>query len=341
MKAVHVAGMGGPEQLIYGDWPDPIIGAGDVLVQVEAASVNYVDVMVRQGVLGRLPLVPGMDAAGTVVQVGADARGIDIGDRVLVNGAITCDACEYCLAGDNGTCRQRAALGQKVDGTYAEYVKLPWRNVLRLSDSVTWEQAAAAPTIFFTAWQALMSRAKLRPGETVLIMAAGSGVGSAALQLAKLAGARVIGGSTSDDKLARAKAWGADAVINYATSDLVQSVLQLTDGLGAHVILDIVGGAFWSDYLRCVRPGGRIVACSITSGRKADCDILALLDRQVTILGVGGYGAKGEITRVVALLNAGKIAPNIYKTFPLAEAANAQKALEDRGAIGKIILKPR
>ncbi|MFC4595495.1 alcohol dehydrogenase catalytic domain-containing protein [Sphingobium tyrosinilyticum] len=340
MKAVHVAEAGGTDQLIYGDWPDPQIGAGEVLVQVRAASVNNVDIMVRQGLLGRLPLVLGTDAAGTVAQVGAEARGLAMGDRVIVNGAISCDACDYCFAGNHGTCRQRAALGQAVDGTYAEYVKLPWRNVLPIAGSLSFEDAAAAPAVFFTAWQALMTRAGLRPGETVLVTAAGSGVGNAGIQLAKLAGALVIAGSTSDDTLADAKQWGAEATVNFAAGNWAQSVLDLTGGEGPHVIFDILGGAYWPEYLRCVRAGGRIVTCSVASGNKPDLDILALLARQVTILGTGGFGAKGDIARVVGLLNEGRIRSRVSRLFPLTEAAQAQDALRDRGTTGKIILTP-
>jgi NADPH:quinone reductase-like Zn-dependent oxidoreductase len=340
MKAIIARAGGGLEHLEYGEWPDPVLGAGEVLVKVGAAACNRSDVWLRRGMIGPLPMVPGLDGAGRVADMAADVSGLAMGARVLLNPATTCDACEYCYAGEHGLCHQRKALGQFLDGTFAEYVKVPWRNVHLIRDSLSFEEAAAIPSAFFTAWQLLVLRGGVAPWQTVLIMAAGSGVGSASIQIAKLLGARVIAAAGSATKLERSEEWGADETINYTDEDWPQRVLDLTDGKGAHVIIDAVGGAFWKGYMECARIGGRIVACSYTTGRTPSVEIETLMRRQISIIGSGGMGSKAEAKKVVHLVNEGRLRGVVDRVFPLKDAALAQAAMEDRSVIGKIVLVP-
>lgn len=340
MKAIIARAPGGPEQLEYGDWPDPMLGPGEVLIKVGAAACNRSDVWLRRGLLAPLPMIPGMDAAGTVADKADDVPGLPVGTRVLLNPAVTCDACEYCYSGEHGLCPQRKALGQFLNGTFAQYVKIPWRNVHPIRDDLSFVEAAAIPSAFFTAWQLLVPRARIAPAETALIMAAGSGVGSAAVQLGKQLGARIIAAAGSDSKLERARQLGADDTINYTDGSWPQQVLELTGGRGADVIIDAVGGAFWKGYLECIRIGGRIVACSYTTGRTLEIEIDTLMRRQISIIGSGGLGSKSAAQKIVRLLNEGRIHAVVHKVLPLQDAATAQEAMEDRSVFGKIVLVP-
>ena len=341
MKAIIVRAVGGPEQLEYVDWPDPVLAAGDVLIEVKAAACNRADIWLRQGRLGALPMVPGIDAAGVVIDKASDVPGLPNGTRVLLNPAITCDACEYCYAGEHGICRQRTALGQFRDGSFAQYVKIPWRNVHPIRDDLSFEEAAAIPSAFFTAWQLLTSRGNVTAGDAVLVMAAGSGVGTAAVQIAKLLGAHVVATAGSGAKLDRARELGADVCINYSThNDWVQAIRDATDGKGPNVILDTVGSAYWGDYMRCLRPGGRIIAFSFTAGQHPQVDIDTMVRNQYSIIASSPQGAKGICERVVELVNQGRLRGVVDRVFPLKEAAAAQTAMEDRGVIGKVVLVP-
>ncbi|MGE3876631.1 MAG: zinc-binding dehydrogenase [Parvibaculaceae bacterium] len=341
MKAVHVKAAGGTDQLVYGDWPDPVIGPDEVLVQVKAAGLNHADIWLRKGMLGPLPMVPGIDCSGVIADVGTDVPDIvKAGMRVVLNPSVTCGVCTHCLTGEHGSCRQRRAIGQFLDGSYAEYVKIPWMNVHQIPDSMPFEEAAAIPGALFTAWQLIVMRAKVIPSETVVVMAAGSGVGSASVQVAKVAGARVIATAGSDRKLDKARELGADETINYSTEDFAARVLELTNGEGAHVIIDTLGAEQWPDYLKCVRVGGRVVTCSFTTGRKPDLDIMTLMSKQISLIGSGGQGSKPGIANVMKLIHQGHLRGVVDRTFPLKEAAAAQEAMEDRAVIGKIILIP-
>jgi NADPH:quinone reductase-like Zn-dependent oxidoreductase len=285
-------------------------------------------------------LIPGIDAAGTVVGLGANVSTVSAGTRVLLNPAVTCDACEYCLAGNHGTCRRRKAIGQLLNGSYAEYITIPASNVHAIRDDMTFEEAAAIPSAFFTAWQLLILRARVVPSETVLVMAAASGVGSAALQVAKLSGCKVIAAAGSDRKLELIGEWGADGLINYSKEKLPDRVLEMTDGRGVHAIVDTVGASAWEGYMKCIRAGGRIVTCSAIAGSKPSVDIFDLIRNQVSILGSGPQGSKSEAAKVVRLVNEGRLRGVVDRVLPLKDAALAQAAMENRDVVGKIVLQP-
>jgi NADPH:quinone reductase-like Zn-dependent oxidoreductase len=340
MKAIVARAPGGLDQLEYTDWPDPVAGPGEVIVKVGATACNHADVWLRRGMLGPLPMVPGIDAAGTIADIGPGVTGLPAGTRVLLNPATSCGHCPYCHAGEHGLCAERKALGQLMDGGFAQYVKIPWENVHPIRDDLSFEEAAAIPSAFFTAWQLLTRRADLRFGQTILVMASGSGVGSAAIQIARLLGARIIATAGSDAKLQRAREWGADALVNYSQDDWPRQVMDLTDGEGAHVILDTVGGAFWPGYFQCIRRGGKIVTFSFTSGKTPSVDIETIMRRQMSIIGSSPQGAKTIVEQVMALVNQGKLQGVVDRVFPLSEAARAQEAMEQRDVIGKIVLVP-
>jgi NADPH:quinone reductase-like Zn-dependent oxidoreductase len=340
MRAIVVREPGETGRLELTDVPDPEPGPADAVVRVGAAGVNNADLMLRRGFFGTGAQIPGIDVAGTIVSGGRDVAQSLIGTRVVLNPAVTCGVCEYCRAGEHGTCRSRQALGQQRDGGYAEYVRIPIDNIHPIADALTLEQAAAIPSNFFTAWQMLMSRGRLTPGETVLITAAAGGVGSAAIQIARLAGARVIAAVGREDKRAFVLSLGADETINHTDEDLGERVLALTHGRGAELVLDIVGASNWPHYLRAVRAGGRIVVCSVTGGRNADLDLVPLLANQITIVGTGGIGSKSIAARVVALFNESRLAPQIDRVLPLADAEQAHAVIAGRDVMGKIVLKP-
>ncbi|MEE9285980.1 MAG: alcohol dehydrogenase catalytic domain-containing protein, partial [Dehalococcoidia bacterium] len=246
MKATYLKEFGGPEVLTYGDLPEPSIEAGDVLIRVHATALNHLDVWRRAGQRGAQsamaePLVLGCDIAGEVAEVGADVTDLETGDRVVVNPGITCGTCRYCVSGRDNMCPRYTMIGAMVNGGYAQYAKAPRVNVHPVTAELTWEEAAAIPLTFLTAWHMLTGLAQLRPGETVLIQAVGSGVGSAALQIARLIGARTIVTASTDEKLARGKALGADETINYAKDDFAQRVKELTEGEGVDVVFDHIG----------------------------------------------------------------------------------------------------
>jgi NADPH:quinone reductase-like Zn-dependent oxidoreductase len=300
VKAIVIEQPGGPEQLVHRDWPDPTIDRHEVLVELKAAALNHADIWLRQGSKWVAPIVPGIDGAGVVIEVGAEVDDVRVGQRVLIDPVVTCGRCPYCLRGDQGTCAQRQALGQTLDGTYAELVKAPATNVHSVADAISFEEAAAVPSAFFTAWQTLMIRAVIRAGEDVVITAAGGGVGSAAVQVAALAGARVIAAAGSPPKLELARQLGAHDTIDYEREDLGQRILELTDGRGAHVILDLVGATLWDSYMQGIGRGGRIVLSGFTGGQHVPLDVRRILGRRLSLLGSGPQGAKAEVRTVMS-----------------------------------------
>ncbi len=321
--------------------PDPVATHGELVVEVGAVAVNNADLLLRRGYFGPTPPIPGLDVAGTVVAKGRGADEIPLGARVVLNPAVSCGLCDHCRAGQHGICPKRSTLGQQRDGGYAEYVSIPQENALLLDDKIEFQSAAATPANYFTAWQMLMVRAALQPGETLLVTGAAGGVGSAVVQLAVLTGARVIAAVGTDLKREAVRSWGAHETVNYSTEDLADSVASITSGRGADVIVDVVGAALWPAYMTSIRSGGRLVTCSSTSGNKPELAILDLMLKQVTICGSGPTGAKLVAARVVALLNEGKLTPRVHGTFPLANAEDGHRLLEDRRVIGKIVLQPR
>ena len=341
MKAIIYAEHGGPEVLQYADVAEPVIGAGEVLVRVRACALNHLDLWLRRGIPSLkipLPHIPGSDVAGEVARVGAGVTNVAVGARVMLQPGISCGQCEKCLAGDDNLCRSYSILGETVDGGCAEYVKVPAVNCVPIPEGVSFEEAAAFPLVSLTAWHMLIARAKLKPAETVLVLAAGSGVGTAAIQIAKAAGARVIATAGSDAKLARARELGADEVINHSTEKIATEVKRLTAKRGVDVVFEHVGEATWSESVRSLTPGGRLVTCGATTGFNGAIDIRYLFTRQISLLG-SFMGSKADLLAAVEFLRRGLLKPVIDVVLPLERCAEAHRRLENREQFGKIVLR--
>jgi NADPH:quinone reductase-like Zn-dependent oxidoreductase len=316
LKAVRIHEDGGPEVLRYEEAPDPVPGPGEVLVQLRAASLNHLDLWVRKG----LPSVPKPRI------LGADGAGLDeSGRRVVINPGI-----EH---GDRIT-----VVGEHMDGTHAELVAVPETNVYPLPDDISFEEAAAFPLVFETAYRLLVTRAGLQEGEWVLVWGAGSGVGSAALAIAKALGARVVATSSSDDKLERARELGADAVVNHATGDVVGAVKEATGGPGVEIVVEHVGEATWQTSLQAARPHGRIAVCGATTGPNPKAALHRIWWKQLTILG-STMGAKEDFEAAFELVKRGRAKPIVDSVFPLAETAAAHERLESGEQFGKVVLR--
>jgi NADPH:quinone reductase-like Zn-dependent oxidoreductase len=342
MRAIAIRAHGGPEVVSLEELPDPVAGPGQVRVAVKAAALNHLDIWVREGWQGLklgFPHVLGSDAAGVLDEVGPGVHGWKAGDAVVVNPSLGCQRCERCLSGEENLCRRFAILGEHVSGGQAEKLVVPARNVLARPANLSFEQAAAIPLTFMTAWHALVARARVRPGETVLVQAAGSGVGTAAVQIARLLGARVIATAGSEAKLARARELGADEVVNYEAQDLVQEVKRLTDRKGADVVFEHVGKKTWEKSILAAGVGGRIVTVGATTGHDPLTDLRHVFYRQLSILG-STMGTAGELAEVLRFVEAGKLRPVIDRVLPLASAAEGQALLANRAQFGKIVLVP-
>jgi len=340
MRAVQFHQHGGPEVLRCEDVPDPTPGPGEVLVRVRACALNHLDLWERRGlerVTFPMPHISGSDVAGEVVA----AVGVDVnpGRRVMLQPGLSCGRCAACLSGRDNECAQYEVLGYRNHpGGYAELVKVPAQNLVSIPDDIDFVQAAAFPLTFLTAWHMLITRAQLKRGEDVLVLAAGSGVGQAAVQIAFLHGARVFATAGSDEKLERARALGAYEVINHHTQDLAQEVLRLTNRRGVDVVIEHVGEATWPKSVRAMARGGRLVTCGATTGPRGALDLQVLFAKQLSIMG-SYMGTKGELLRVARFFFAGQLKPVIDRTFPLAGAADAQRRLEQSGQFGKIVLE--
>jgi NADPH:quinone reductase-like Zn-dependent oxidoreductase len=341
MKAVRFHAHGGPEVLTFEDAPDPVAQPGGVVVRVRACALNRLDIWQRQGierVTIPMPHISGADVAGEVVEVGDAVEGLAAGMRVMLQPGLSCGRCPWCLDGLDNRCARYDVLGYQSAGGYAELVDVPAANVIRLPDDIDFVTAAAFPLTFLTAWHMLLTRAALTERDTVLVVAAGSGVGQAALQIAKWAGARVIATAGGDAKLARAKALGADEVIDHYAEDVVARVRALTNKAGVDVVVEHVGGATWDRSVRCLARGGRLVICGATAGHDAAVDLRHLFARQLSLLGTY-MGTKAELVRVAGLFFRGEVRPVIDRTLPLSDAGQAHRHLESGSQFGKIVLE--
>jgi len=342
MKAVVFDKHGGPEVLRYTDAPEPELRSGEVLVRVHACALNHLDLWVRGGLPGvpiALPHIPGSDIAGVVAKLGPNVTIVRPGQRILLAPGVTCGKCTACLAGFDNYCPQFTNLGYLIDGGCAEFVRCPEVNCFPYPENLSFEQAAAVPLVFQTAWHMLLTRAQLRPAEEVLILGAGSGVGSAAIQIAKMFGCRVIATGGTDAKLAKAKELGADDCINHKTQRIKDEVRRLTGKRGVDVVFEHVGTATWDDSVASLARGGRLVTCGATTGYDAKIDIRFLFSRQLSILG-SYMGTKSEFATVLKLVAAGQLKPVVDRTFPLAECAAAHTYLEKGEQFGKVVLVP-
>jgi NADPH:quinone reductase-like Zn-dependent oxidoreductase len=340
MKAVIFYKHGGIEELEYKDVPEPTISDNEVLVRVKACALNYLDIWARRGIPGvNMPHICGSDVAGFIEKVGAHVKHVKPGDRVALNPSLSCGQCDYCQMGDEPLCNEFKILGEHTDGGYAEFCKAPAANCERIPEGFSFEEAAAAPLAFLTAWRMLVSRAKIRAGEDVLVLGAGGGVASAAIQIAKLSGARVIATAGSDEKLKRAQQLGADILINHKTSEFDKEIWKITQKRGVDVVVENVGQATWKQSIRALARNGRLVTCGATTGPIGEIDIRVLFWKQLQIFG-STMGNKREFSEVMKLIWARKLKPIVAETLPLQEAAKAQQMLENRDVFGKLVLIP-
>ncbi len=341
MKGFRVARHGGPEALEWGEWPDPSPGPGEVMVRVRACALNHLDLWLRNGVPGHrfpLPLVPGSEIAGDVAAVGPGVTDLAPGTACFLASGVSCGVCARCLAGLDHLCPKYGLLGEHRDGGYAELVNVPRRNVLPLPRGLSYVEAAALPLGFLTAWHMLTARAALAPHEDVLLHAAGSGVTSAGIQIARLLGARrILVTAGSEAKLARARELGATHGILYNQGDFVRTAREMTQGEGVDVVFDHVGGETFERSLKLLKRGGRIVLCGSTSGPEARINLRALFFKQLSILG-STMGSLAELLSLLPYFDSGALRPVVDRTFPLAEAPAAQEFLARRGAFGKLVL---
>ncbi len=340
MKAVLIRRHGGPEVLEIADLPRPSAGPGEVVIRVKAAGMNHLDTWVRRGIPGTtLPMILGSDAAGLVVETGTGVRGLAEGDKVFVSPGYSCGRCLACLSGQDPLCKDYGMFGEHRDGTQAEFVALPAGSVLPLPAGLTFEEGAAFPLVFLTAWHMVVGRAAVRVGEEVLVHAGGSGVGSAAIQIARLHGARVLTTVGSDDKAGKVRALGAEAVINYRKSDFLEEVRRLTSKRGVDVVIESVGQETWDRSLRALAKGGRLVTCGATSGYQGTTDLRHVFYKGLSILG-STMGTRAELLRLAPLVGEGKLKPVIDRVLPLDRVAEGHRAMAERSLFGKIVLTP-
>jgi NADPH:quinone reductase-like Zn-dependent oxidoreductase len=341
MRAIVFHQHGGPEVLHYEDAPQPAIRANEVLVRVKACALNHLDIWVRVGIPGvpfPLPHIPGSDVAGEIAQIGADVTTVRVGQKVVLAPGVSCGKCAACLAGQDNRCRQFTNLGYMIDGGCAEFVRCPEVNCLPFPENLSFEEAASIPLVFQTAWHMLIARAELQPGEDVLVLGAGSGVGSAAIQISKFFGARVIATAGNEAKLEKAKQLGADHVINHKSQKIRDEVRRITGKHGVDVVFEHVGTTTWDDSIASLAASGRLVTCGATTGYDAKIDLRFLFSRQLSLLG-SYMGTKSELQTVMKLVAAGRLKPVIDRVFPLAEAAAAHAYLESGQQFGKVVLR--
>jgi NADPH:quinone reductase-like Zn-dependent oxidoreductase len=342
MRALVLTAAGGLDRLRVADVPRPEIGRDDeVLVRVCAAALNRLDLFVVSGLPGvahQFPHVVGADAAGVIEAVGPAAAGVRPGDRVMINPGISCGRCDACVAGEESLCERFQILGEHRAGTAAEYVVVPAANLAPVPEGMSWPQAAAFSLVTLTAWRMLTTRARLAPGETVLIWGIGGGVAQAALRIAKHLGARAIVTSGSDAKLAAARTLGADVTVNHATEDVVQVVREHTGRRGADVVVETVGEATWVRSLRALRRGGRLVLAGATTGPMLSLDARRLFWHQWSILG-STMGNRREYREIVALAARGELWPAVDLVVPLEDAVSAFERLARGEQTGKLVIE--
>lgn len=344
MRAIVIHRHGGPEVLtLESDWPDPTPGPGEILVRVRACALNFLDIFTREGMLGEptpLPHITGGDIAGVVEAVGPAVKTPHPGHRVVLNPSWGCGTCEYCRDGEVPKCLRVHMLGEMDPGGLAEYVKAPAAQAIPIADGYPFDEAACLPVAFGTAWRMVVTHARVQPGEDVLVHGASGGVGIAAVQIAKLAGARVFATSSTAAKLDRVKALGADVLINYAEDpDWDVTVRRLTGKRGLDVIVETVGAATWERSIRALGKGGRLVTSGATSGPIGPTDIRYLFRREHTIQGSNGW-THNDLLAVTRLAFEGKLRPVIDRVLPLERTAEGEMALERREVVGKVVIRP-
>ena len=340
MKAVFFEKHGGNEVLQYGDRPTPEPAAGQVRVAIRAAALNHLDIFVRNGIPDvPLPQVPGADGSGVVDAVGAGVEGLTPGDRVLIQPGLYCNVCELCRGGQQCVCPKFQILGEHAPGTFAEYAVVPARNLFPIPQGLSFEQAAAFPLVYQTAWRMLIGRARLRPGETLLVHGAGGGVAGAAIEIALLAGARVLATTSGEQKAAAVKEAGAELVIDYTKEDVAKAIRSYTAKRGVDVVLDSVGEKTWMTSLQAAARGGRIVTCGATTGPNPKEEIRLIFWKHLSILG-STMANDAEFRALLSAVASGKLKPRIDRVFPFSRAREAYARMEEGRQHGKILLVP-
>ena len=340
MKAVRIHETGGPEVLRYEEIPEPELRKDRVWVRVKACAMNHLDLWVRKGIPKvPLPHILGSDVAGEVADIGEYVSGFKVGQRVLLAPMHYCGHCEKCAAGLQNQCREFTVLGNAVDGGNCELIAAPAANVIPFPDSLDFNQAASVPLVFVTGWHMLVGRAQIKPGQTVLVLGANSGVGIAGIQIAKLFQCTVITTAGDDRKAERARELGADHVINHYQQKISEEVRRITSKQGVDIVLEHVGPATWDESVRSLKPGGTLVTCGATTGPQVGIDLRFLFSRQLSLLG-SYMGTMGELHEVLKHVFSGKLKPVVDRTFPLSEARAAHEYMEKSQMFGKIVLNP-
>jgi NADPH:quinone reductase-like Zn-dependent oxidoreductase len=340
MKAAVIHQFGGPEVLSYEDVPEPKPRKDQILVRVRACAMNHLDLWVRKGIPGvKLPHILGSDIAGEIVEVGEYVTGFRAGQRVLLAPMHFCNHCEHCVAGRQNFCREFTVLGNLVDGGNCELIAVPAVNVIPIPDSLGFNEAASVPLVFLTAYHMLTGRASVRPGHTVLVLGANSGVGIAAIQIAKLFQATVIATAGDERKMERARKLGADCVINHYAQKIGDEARKITNKEGVDIVIEHVGKATWAESMKALKLGGTLVTCGATTGYEAGIDLRFLFSRQQTVLG-SYMGTMGELHEVLKHVFSGKLKPVVDCTFPLQEVRAAHEYMENSQMFGKTVLNP-
>ncbi len=340
MKAIRFHEFGGPEVLKFEDVQEPVSRKDQVLVRVKACALNHLDLFVRKGIPGiKLPHINGSDVSGVVEEVGEYITDVKKGQRVLLAPMMFCNHCQFCTSGQQSFCRQFTVLGAGVDGANCELIAVPEVNVIPIPDWMEFNDAASVPLVFLTAWHMLVTRSNIRPGNWVLVLGAGSGVGTAAIQIAKLFNAQVIATAGDERKLAKAKELGADFTIDHYQQTISDEVKKITGKRGVDIVFEHVGQATWKESMKSLRSGGTVVTCGATSGHEANFDIRILFTRQLSMLG-SFMGTMGDLHQVLEHVFAKRLKPVVDKAFPLSEAADAHRYLESSQMFGKVVLNP-
>jgi NADPH:quinone reductase-like Zn-dependent oxidoreductase len=342
MKAIVFYQHGDLDEVEYAEVPRPEIGPDEVLLAIKAAALNRLDLWALEGWPGlklKLPHVMGSDGAGVVAEVGGNVTGFDVGDRVAVNPTLSCGRCHFCLTGRDNLCQHFAIIGEHVDGFFAEYTAVPARNLLKMPDNATFEEAAAASLVFVTAWHSLIKRGNLRAGESVLVVGAGGGVNTAAIQIARLAGAGpiyVVG--SSDEKVALARELGADVTVNRNEEEWGKAIFKASNRRGVDVVVDNVGAATTHTSLRSLRKGGRLLTVGNTSGPKFEFDNRYMFGKHLSIIG-STMGTMADYEEVMGLIFDGRLRPIIDTVYPLREGVTALQRLVEGEVTGKLVLR--
>ena len=342
MRAIRIEAHGGLDALRATEVPRPNPGPGEVLVEVRAAGLNHLDLWVRKGVPGHqfpLPLIPGCDGAGIVKALGEGTQRAEIGDEVILAPGLSCGVCERCLSGRDPFCSKYGILGETRDGTCAEFVCVPEANLIPKPKRTPWDEAGCFALVALTAWTMLTDRARLGPGETVLILAGGSGVGSLGIQIAKFLGARVVATAGGAEKCARVAALGADEVIDHSEASISEAVKRWTSGRGVDVVFEHVGAATWDESLKSLAWGGRLVTCGATTGAEARVHLRRLFFKNQSILG-STMGPRSHLFPLVDLFEQRILTPVLSETLSLTELPEAHRRLEAREVFGKLVVTP-